>query len=468
MKNLFKYLGAFAIAGAIGLSTMNVNAADLKCEADEEVHTNYYIFLHSQPASVYKNGIAGMAAGKYFTFYNGTNKYNNIQGKGTNGVNGVIPVTRGSLSNSPTDGNYPEGTWTVKEFWEKYKTAILNAKAIKTDNDPEKDLGISVYEDTANKTSYLMHEKWLSWDGGFNGTPTSKSEAANIPFLKTYLQGVTNFSSSPIISDGTNLPTTTIDAPGQLFTSTATALEWKITRVFHTGDDVNGVNIGMDEPRVYSPAVAYAKYCVKKTGTDPNPETPVDKKKIDYNKNTTDTVTLMPSPNPFEFTDKCINLSTSVPSRSGYKFKGWAETSNGSVKYQPGAEYCGNSTILYAIWEPVQNGPFTITYDANGGSGAPAKQSGIVGTPEKISSTEPKLAKNKFLGWALNNPKATEPTPGYQKGNEYAGTQGDITLYAVWQPITGINSNIIVFGAVALAAGAGLIVAKKKNLFKQI
>ena len=47
MKNIFKYLGAFAIAGVLGFSSVAA-AEELKCEEGETILTNYYMFLDVQ------------------------------------------------------------------------------------------------------------------------------------------------------------------------------------------------------------------------------------------------------------------------------------------------------------------------------------------------------------------------------------------------------------------------------------
>lgn len=50
-------------------------------------------------------------------------------------------------------------------------------------------------------------------------------------------------------------------------------------------------------------------------------------------------------------------LSTTVPTRTGYTFKGWSESKNGSVKYAAGASFTstmtnpGDTKTLYAVWE---------------------------------------------------------------------------------------------------------------------
>ena len=58
---------------------------------------------------------------------------------------------------------------------------------------------------------------------------------------------------------------------------------------------------------------------------------------------------------------KSITLSSTVPTRTGYTFKGWATTADGIAEYQPSGTYTSNaSVILYAVWE-WRFDPATIT-----------------------------------------------------------------------------------------------------------
>ena len=43
-------------------------------------------------------------------------------------------------------------------------------------------------------------------------------------------------------------------------------------------------------------------------------------------------------------------ITTIVPTKEGYIFKGWSTTENGEVVYQSGVSYSGSSIILYAVW----------------------------------------------------------------------------------------------------------------------
>ena len=51
-----------------------------------------------------------------------------------------------------------------------------------------------------------------------------------------------------------------------------------------------------------------------------------------------------------------LTLSSTIPTRAGYAFKGWATSSTGTVAYQAGGTYSANSAItLYAVWEVAGN-----------------------------------------------------------------------------------------------------------------
>ena len=125
-----------------------------------------------------------------------------------------------------------------------------------------------------------------------------------------------------------------------------------------------------------------------------------------------------------------ITLSSSVPTRSGYTFLGWSTSSSAtSATYQPGGTFSLNAnTTLYAVWKA--NPTYSITYNANGGSGAPSTQTGS--TNYTISSTVPIRSGYTFLGWSTSS-NATTST--YEAGDTVA-ISANLTLYAVWKANT--------------------------------
>ena len=70
-----------------------------------------------------------------------------------------------------------------------------------------------------------------------------------------------------------------------------------------------------------------------------------------------------------------------------------------------------------------------ITYDANGGLGAPVSEVQYYGFETNLSSQVPARTGFTFLGWS-EDPQATEAT--YSQGDLFT-TNGDVTLYAVWR-----------------------------------
>lgn len=71
---------------------------------------------------------------------------------------------------------------------------------------------------------------------------------------------------------------------------------------------------------------------------------------------------------------------------------------------------------------------YTVSYDANGGSGAPAPQTKTYGTDLTLSSTIPTRAGYAFKGWATS----ATGTVAYPAGGTYSNNSA-ITLYAVWE-----------------------------------
>lgn len=122
-----------------------------------------------------------------------------------------------------------------------------------------------------------------------------------------------------------------------------------------------------------------------------------------------------------------LKLSSTKPTRTGYTFQGWATSSGGSVAYASGASYTANASVtLYAVWKA---NTWTISYNANGGSGAPGAQTKTYGVTLKLSSTRPTRTNYNFLGWATSS---TATSAQYQPGGSFT-TNATTTLYAVWQ-----------------------------------
>ncbi len=127
-----------------------------------------------------------------------------------------------------------------------------------------------------------------------------------------------------------------------------------------------------------------------------------------------------------------ITISSTRPTRSNYTFLGWATSSSASsAQYQPGATYSLTSNAtLYAVWKydgGTTPTTYTLTYNANGGSGAPSSQTGNGNIT--ISSNKPTRSGYTFLGWATSS---SATSAQYQPGVSFNLTK-NTTFYAVWK-----------------------------------
>lgn len=152
-----------------------------------------------------------------------------------------------------------------------------------------------------------------------------------------------------------------------------------------------------------------------------------------------------------------------TPSRTGYAFDGWYTKQTGGTKITSSTAVTATQGItLYAHWTAAT---YTVTYNANGGTGAPAAQTKTHGTALALSSTKPskissdassyvvtlnanggtcsassieatRLTDYSFKNW---NTKADGTGTAYSSGASYT-TDASATLYAQWSSTTKTKS----------------------------
>jgi uncharacterized repeat protein (TIGR02543 family) len=139
-------------------------------------------------------------------------------------------------------------------------------------------------------------------------------------------------------------------------------------------------------------------------------------------------------------TDHSADLLPNQFSKDGYYFLGWSATKNASkATYGNGGVYkMGTESVtLYAVWEPNKN---TVTFNANGGSGAMREQTILSDHSASLLSNQFTKGGYRFAGWALSQ---SSDRVVYTNGAVFNMGHQSVTLYAVWKPI----ENTITFNA---------------------
>lgn len=160
-----------------------------------------------------------------------------------------------------------------------------------------------------------------------------------------------------------------------------------------------------------------------------------------------------------------VTVTAVLGSASGYiySFTGWY---NGSTKVSSNTSHTftmPDSDVSYQAVGSRTLKTYTVSYDANGGSGAPSAQTKTHGVTLKLSSTVPTRTGYSFLGWSTNS-EATSAS--YAAGGKYTANSA-ATLYAVWKALSykisanissrGVTANILRTSSPIGGAATGLL-----------
>ena len=150
--------------------------------------------------------------------------------------------------------------------------------------------------------------------------------------------------------------------------------------------------------------------------------------------------------------DKDIGISY-----PNYNFVGWNiyDEQNWAM-YTSGRTYSaglvteqGKTAYIYAAW--LEKDKYTITYDANGGEGAPSAVEVHADETVNLSSIVPTRQNYTFAGWSE---KSDSASAAYQPNDSFTMGNSLVTLFAIWNknPELTYNANGGTFGAYALAS----------------
>lgn len=133
-----------------------------------------------------------------------------------------------------------------------------------------------------------------------------------------------------------------------------------------------------------------------------------------------------------------FTVSSTVPTKAGHTFLGWSTSDSAtSASYVGGNSFTVTSsgtTTLYAVWKA---NTYTVSYNANGGSGAPPAQTKTYNVSLTLSSTVPTRSGYIFQGWATSSTGAV----AYQPSGSYTAN-ADVILYAIWKAANSTLSSV--------------------------
>ncbi len=140
-----------------------------------------------------------------------------------------------------------------------------------------------------------------------------------------------------------------------------------------------------------------------------------------------------PSDNNAYNAESIALISEETPTRTGYSFRGWSTREYAvDVEYSSGGalELADEDVVLYAVWEA---NVYTISYDANGGTGSMDDGEFSYGTVGALSGNTFEKTGHTFLGWALSANGEAVYDDGVSVADLCSVNNGNVTLYAVWE-----------------------------------
>ncbi len=222
-----------------------------------------------------------------------------------------------------------------------YKVAGLtsNAENIKA-------FGVGVSSTNMSGTAYL-------YKNVTDGKPESGTLVTSVPFATTYAGYYTfNFPTAARVDKGENFSVVIKwNTSGNIFVDKTTSYNWISFTANTTNDKTYSISSTGSVSRNSAYTARLKAFSVDATGS----VAPVDPPKATYTV-TYDANGGTKAPAQQTKTEgESLTLSSQIPEKEGYLFKGWAVSATGNVVYNPGATYTQDADVtLYAVWEKNQ------------------------------------------------------------------------------------------------------------------
>ena len=128
-------------------------------------------------------------------------------------------------------------------------------------------------------------------------------------------------------------------------------------------------------------------------------------------------------------------LAANAFMRTGYTYQGWATSASGSAAYSDkqvvsNLTATANGTVnLYAVW---QANAYTVTFNANGGTGTMANESFTYDTAKALTANAFTRTGYTYQGWATSERGEVVYADNETVSNLTATANGTVNLYAAW------------------------------------
>ena len=426
MKNILKKIGVFGIILAMVIPFIEM--PQVKAEGDCTTHLQNYLFLDVDSLESY----GGNGYTTYALFY-----------KNFAAGNVKVKSIKSNFVNEPDDDTL---------FWQLYTATLVRPRAYeKYTNDFAGYLFTQQDVDKYEDVTTLVHAYWGKYDENgrpietdWQGTAASLTGATNSTLQK---KGGMVFSKDNV----TVMPAVYEDS------AFSTSSETDLIKYFERmANDEEETYIPLQITRKFTSAQLNKKYGVKLADN---------------------TYKIYGSNGSYSDYTSCTNLNTCLNAGTNVDVlthEGGIEQTNEVHYYWP--------FILSVEYEVCANNEsekeWTLAYDLNvdddSASNRPDPETKVLGKSIEVSSTVPKRNGYKFLKWC-DDRKGTGTC--YKAGDkvESPNEAKTIPLFAQWGSTkegdpekTGVISYVIGFISVGLIAGGLYILAKKKNLFRQI